>query len=443
MTRHHHTPRRRVHRFAVSAVALTVLLTVLAPAPAMAAEYPSWEDVEAARSSETSKQAQIGEITALLTELRDNADTARSTQDARVADYEKAQATLDDATYRADELQADADEATTLAEQSRKQAGQLASTLSRAGGTNLTLALLTSPDSGSLLDQLASMTKLTEKTDAIYTTARTDSNTATALTAQAEIARDTLADLAAAADVAHADAIAAREAADTRVQEQQDYESTLRSQLAVLTENRAATEADYQTGEDARRTAEAARAAEEAARIAAQAEAARIAEAARAAAPASSTPAGDTAPASGGAPVSGPSSQGWVKPVSGRISSPFGPRPQQPVAGVNPFHYATDIVASCGTPVAAASNGTVSYSGAFGSYGNWVLLDHGNGIQTGYAHNSTLLVDAGQTVTAGQIIALVGTTGASTGCHSHYETRTGGARVDPEPFMRARGVTLG
>jgi len=428
------TPRAR--RLPAVILALAVILAALIPAPAAAAEYPSWEEVEAARANETTKQAQINDITGLLEELRTTAERARALQDRRASDYEKAQAALDDATYRASELQSDADEATALAEQSRKQAGQLASNLSRAGGTNLTLALLTSTDSSNLLDQLATMTKLTEKTDTIYTTARTDSNTAAALTAQAKIARDALAALTTAADAALTDAIAARDEADARVQEQQDRENTLRSQLAVLVENRAATEADFQMGEDARRAAEAARAA-------AQAEAARIAaEAARASAAASSpTAAGPTTgtPSSPGAP----SSQGWVKPVSGRISSPFGPRPKQPVAGVNPFHYATDIVASCETPVAAASAGTVTYSGAFGTYGNWVLLDHGSGIQTGYAHNSTLLVSAGQTVTAGDIIALVGTTGASTGCHSHYETRTQGARVDPEPFMRARGVILG
>lgn len=427
-------PSRRPKRFVALLSGVVVLGSLLVAAPAAAADYPSWAEVEAARSSENTKQDQIDEITVLLDQLRNDADTARTAQENRTAEYEKAQATLDDARYRADELQSDADEATAVAEESKKQAGMLASTLSRAGGTNLTLALLTSSDSGSLLDQLASMTKLTENTDAVYTAARTDSNTASALTAQARVARDALAELATAADAALNDAIAARDEADARLAEQQNYESTLRSQLAVLIENRAATEADFQKGEDARRAAEAARAA-------AAAEATRIAaEAARTAA-ASATNTSAQGPAA--APVAGPSGQGWVKPVSGRISSRFGPRPQQPVAGVNPFHYATDIVASCGTPVVAASSGTVNYSGGFGTYGNWVLLDHGNGIQTGYAHNSTLLVNAGQTVTAGQVIALVGSTGASTGCHSHYETRTGGARVDPEPFMRARGVTLG
>jgi len=85
----------------------------------------------------------------------------------------------------------------------------------------------------------------------------------------------------------------------------------------------------------------------------------------------------------------------------------------------------------------------VIYAGWLGTYGNWVLIDNGSGVQTGYAHSSVLLVSNGERVSAGQPIARVGTTGASSGCHLHFEVRVGGASVDPVPFMRARGVTLG
>ncbi|MCY7403362.1 MAG: M23 family metallopeptidase [Cryobacterium sp.] len=78
-----------------------------------------------------------------------------------------------------------------------------------------------------------------------------------------------------------------------------------------------------------------------------------------------------------------------------------------------------------------------------GSYGNWVLIDHGDGTQTGYAHNSSLLVSRGQQVSTGATVALVGTTGASSGGHVHSEMRVDGARVNPQPFMSDRGVTLG
>ena len=137
------------------------------------------------------------------------------------------------------------------------------------------------------------------------------------------------------------------------------------------------------------------------------------------------------------------SDQGWALPVLGRISSPFGSRPNKPVGGVGDFHNGTDIAAPCGQPVFAATGGRVVESGNQGSYGNWVLIDHGNGIETGYAHNSQLLVDPGQLVVAGEIIALVGSTGASSGCHVHFEARVDGDYVNAKPFMNARGVSLG
>ena len=96
-------------------------------------------------------------------------------------------------------------------------------------------------------------------------------------------------------------------------------------------------------------------------------------------------------------------------------------------------------------PIYAATGGTVSFSGVNGGYGNFIILDHGNGIESAYAHiiDGGRLVSNGQTVTAGQLIARTGSIGGSTGCHLHFETRSGGAVFDPVPFMRQRGVTLG
>ena len=85
----------------------------------------------------------------------------------------------------------------------------------------------------------------------------------------------------------------------------------------------------------------------------------------------------------------------------------------------------------------------MGYAGWFGGLGNWVQLSHGAGVQTSYAHNSRLVVSAGETVVAGQLISLAGTTGVSTGCHLHYEVTVDGTRIDPEAFMTARGATLG
>jgi murein DD-endopeptidase MepM/ murein hydrolase activator NlpD len=147
--------------------------------------------------------------------------------------------------------------------------------------------------------------------------------------------------------------------------------------------------------------------------------------------------AGESSAAAGGATGT------WVLPISGHISSGYGPRPDAPVAGVNLFHKGTDLAGACGTPVVAAASGTVEESSYQGSYGNWILIDHGDGIETGYAHNSDLLVDVGDTVEAGEVIATRGSTGASTGCHLHFETRLNGEAVDAVPFMAALGVPLG
>jgi murein DD-endopeptidase MepM/ murein hydrolase activator NlpD len=265
------------------------------------------------------------------------------------------------------------------------------------------------------------MSKLTERMSLVYESAAADRNSARSLTDQAEVAQQTLGALSKKAETALAEAMAASIQVETALADQQEIAGTLQAQLAVLSEDRAATEADYAAGEDIRRATEAA---------AAKARAAQAAVAAATAA--ATTTASNT--------VSG---QGWALPVSGWISSWFGPRPNKPVAGVGAFHHGTDIAAGCGRNVYAASAGTVVYAGWLGSYGNWVLIDHGDGTQTGYAHNSSLLVSPGQQVSAGATIALVGTTGASSGCHVHFETRVNGARVDPQAFMSARGVTLG
>jgi len=409
-----------------TAIALVAIFAMLGSAgSATAAEYPSWSDVESARSSEAGKQAQIAELTTLIEGLTVEVDEARAEAERRAGEYETAQNALDEAALRATNLQSQADAASSDAEISGEQAGRFAALLARSGSSDLSMTLfLEGREADQLLDQLGSMSKLTERMSRAYDSAAADRNSATSLTDQAKVAQGVLTDLAAEAETALADAMDASARVETALAEQQQTAGTLRAQLAVLTEDRAATEADYATGEQIRKAAEAA---------AAAARAAQAAAAAAAAAAASNNGAGS----------SSPSSQGWTAPVSGWISSSFGPRPTKPVAGVGAFHYATDIVAGCGVGVSAASSGTVVYAGWLGTYGNWVLIDHGDGTQTGYAHNSSILVNRGQQVSAGTTIALVGTTGASSGCHSHFETRVNGARVDPQRFMSARGVTLG
>jgi len=126
--------------------------------------------------------------------------------------------------------------------------------------------------------------------------------------------------------------------------------------------------------------------------------------------------------------VQGVSSYGFMTPCVGTLTSPFGPR-------WGSFHYGIDIANSTGTPVRAAMAGTVTVAEYLGAYGNVVYIDHGNGYSSRYGHNSQLLVHAGQTVAQGEVIALMGSTGRSTGPHCHFEIRINGTAVNPAAYL--------
>ncbi len=128
------------------------------------------------------------------------------------------------------------------------------------------------------------------------------------------------------------------------------------------------------------------------------------------------------------APEGGGSLRSLTWPVYGTISSPFGPR-----HGV--MHEGLDIAADRGTPIRAAAAGRVKDTGWMGNYGNTVILDHGNGMSTLYAHCEKLLVSKGQYVSSGQHIALLGNTGRSTGPHVHFEVIVNGRRYDPLRYL--------
>ncbi|NQT66954.1 MAG: peptidoglycan DD-metalloendopeptidase family protein [Actinobacteria bacterium] len=121
-------------------------------------------------------------------------------------------------------------------------------------------------------------------------------------------------------------------------------------------------------------------------------------------------------------------------PVAGRIISGFGNR-YHPIFGYIRFHSGIDIVASYGTPVKAADGGQVVQAGYFGGYGNSVMLYHGGGFATWYAHLSSINVSMGQFVQRGQVIGLIGSTGWTTGPHLHFEVRINGAPQDPRAYL--------
>ncbi len=128
---------------------------------------------------------------------------------------------------------------------------------------------------------------------------------------------------------------------------------------------------------------------------------------------------------------------GFVEPVANWrdcVTSEFGYR-CHPITGVWGGHGGIDIGKPKGTPVYASLSGTVTVSQYSSSYGYFVMIDHGNGLETLYAHNSKLLVSVGQTVIAGEKISEVGSTGDSTGNHLHFEVRENGTRVNPRNYL--------
>jgi len=386
------------------------------PGAAHAAEtYPSWAEVAAAAANQQKKAAEVHAIETLIARLKSDVAAKQAAAVKKGKELQEAQLKFDEQEKIEAGLQAKADAADKVAKASEVRAGQLAAQLGRSGSNDISTHLLTDPGkAGNLLYKLGAMSKLTEQASGIYATAVQDRNTAQSSTDQARVAAKALDDLADQAQAALVSAQAASEAAQASVTEQSANESRLVAQLGAINAKRVLTQAAYNKGVVVRRAAAAAAAK----RAAAAAE-----------------------KASG---LSGaPSPTGWTKPAGGYITSGFGMR-LDPAIGVYQLHAGTDLGASCGSPILAAHSGRVIYAGPYGGYGNFVLLDNGGGINTGYGHivDGGIMVSVGQTVGVGQQIARVGSTGWSTGCHLHFETRVNTVATDAVPFMAARGVTL-
>lgn len=122
------------------------------------------------------------------------------------------------------------------------------------------------------------------------------------------------------------------------------------------------------------------------------------------------------------------------RPVPGVITSPFGSR-VHPIFGTTRNHYGIDFNGSRGDPISAAASGVVLSAGWMSGYGNTVVISHGDGFTTLYAHQDELLVSSGDTVSGGDVIGRVGSTGWSTGPHLHWEIRIDGVAVNPAPYL--------
>ncbi|GAA1831776.1 M23 family metallopeptidase [Agromyces salentinus] len=418
--------RRVVASIAVIAATLAgvVLQPVSSPQAAFAADYPTWDELQAAKANTEAGAAAVKEVTALIGQLEDNVAATRAEAERRTDELLAAQQAFDDAVLRADQIQAQADAAAAEAAAAEENAGQVAAQLYRSGTADVGVSLfLDSGDSAAteaLLGKLGSMEKMVERTAAIYDEANEKANAATSLAGQADVARAEREKLRIAAEEALIAAQEAQAAAEAALAESQAKKIELEQQLKFLKDTEAKTSAAYEEGERKRKEEEERRRKEE--------------ERRRQEALSQGSP----------GTVAG---SGWALPAGGYISGNFGPRASICTSGgcSNSFHYAVDLATGCDAPIFAANSGVVRYAGWSGTYGNYVQIDHGGGVWTGYAHirEGGTFVGTGQWVESGQNIAASGTTGASTGCHLHYEVYIGGGRIDPIPFMAERGVNLG
>lgn len=412
--------------FTVAALAGTLSANILTAQPAHALDLPTWADVQSAKANEASAAAKVKQIEGLIAQLQGEVAATKAEAERTMGIYTQAEAEFMAAESRYQGLTAEAETSAAEAEVASDQAAILAAQMYRAGGVDQSLELFLDDDASAadvLLSKLAMMSKATERNTNLYEAAQTAQNNATSLGAQAEVAKGEREKLKVAAEQAMEAAAIAAQAATDKLAEQEKQQTTLNAQLAALKDTTATTVAGYQE------------------RVAIEAEQRRQAEAAAAAERARQQAAWAAAnPSAGGG---GGGGGGWVRPVGGWVSGEFGYCSNAYCGGYG--HTGMDFAAGCGSGLYAASSGTVVFAGWAGAGGNMVYINHPDGSQTRYAHMSSIYVGRGAGVGTGQMIGTVGSTGNSTGCHLHYETRNNGDTgwygfVNPRSFMAARGV---
>lgn len=386
---------------AVASLLLTVTLGVQPAAAAPATDYPSWADVQAAKRDEASAKAELDRLNKAIAAAQAEVDRTQAEAQKRGEEFAAAQEAYDTQALVVQKIQEQQAAAQAEADAAKLQSTQLINSLAKQGGSDLTAGLFSDTgDADGYLYRIGTMQKVTERNSAVYAQALQLQNTAQSLAAQEEVEQNKLAELKADAEAKAKAAQDAAAAAAAQLAAQQEAQAKAQALVAYLTDKREVTEADYLEG------------------IRQQW---------------GSGAAGEV------------SSSGWARPASGYISSPFGWR-YHPIYHVWKGHSGVDLAGQgCGAPIYAAHAGTVTYAGWYSDLGNYITIDHGDGTSSGYGHimPGGIGVSIGQQVGPGQLIAKVGTTGGSTGCHLHFMIRINGDLTDPVPFMRDRGITLG
>ncbi|GAA4774821.1 peptidoglycan DD-metalloendopeptidase family protein [Microbacterium gilvum] len=426
-------------------------------------DYPTWDDVEAARNDESAKAAEVSRIEGLIAGLEQRVAETQAAAKAAADELYEAQQALFEASYRADELQRQADEQAVKADEAAATAARLAAQLARSGGDDTSLEVLfagSAENADQLLTQLGQMDKLIERNESVYAAAVAARDSAQSLSDQAQVARDERDRLQKIAEEKLVAAQEAQAAAEQALADQEANLITLEAQLAALKDTTDKTVAEYQEGVEAKKAyeEEQRRIAEQRAREEAERQRKALEEQQRQLEEQrqqeqqqqqnnSGGGGGSEAPAStgGGGGSSTPAANGWTHPHPGATrTSGYGWRSQ--ICGSSycstSFHAGVDLASGCGSGIYAAHSGTVVYAGYNGGYGNYIKIDNGDGVGTGYAHivDGGVLVGYGQWVNAGDLIALEGNTGNSFGCHLHYEVYLNGATTNPIDYMAGVGI---
>lgn len=302
--------------FAVTAVTASLGLT---PASADDPSYPSWDDVQNAKTDEATKQAEIDSITGLIGGLQTAVDEASVAAMKKAEAWRQAQDALDAAAQAVSELESRATEASTKAHTSQMRAGLLAAHLSRAAGTDLSMSLVAKgADAGDLLYQLGAMSQISEQSQRVYSEALADKQNAESLAEQADVAVAEHQKLSDAAEQARESADAAAASAQSALNAQEAKSAELIAQLALLKDSTVEIETAFLEGEQARKAAEASAAA------AAQAQAD-----AEASAPASQPAPAAQQPAAQQPAAPQPAAPAAQQPV---VDQPAAPAPAAPAA---------------------------------------------------------------------------------------------------------------
>ncbi len=371
---------------------------------AYATTYPTWADVVAARKSEAATQAEVTKIKADLADLNSKLTTANADAQAKGEAAAAAVQKYDAAKSKQQALNIQEQAAAAKAAKSRRQIGEYAAQIARGpsggGGWSTTSLLVHGKTAGQLLNNLGAVGEISKEENGLLQVALAQQHSVNELLALSAVQANILNQQKQAAAAALALAAEAAKTLQDAVAAAAEHQQALTVELTALTTQADMTEAQYNAG---------------------------------------------VAAAEGAGQAGVVDDQGWARPTVGLITSPWGYRfdPAQDYEWA--MHYGDDIADGCLQPIYAAAAGTVTYAGVYSDYGNYIMIDHGNGVSTAYGHiaNGETFVHVGQTVTAGQNIARTGSTGASTGCHLYFAVSVGGGWVDPVPFMSARGIKLG